>query len=110
MPISPVQKLAIEEVMAAVLDVTTRGKRQLAAMFMDLVDRTEWPEYYEVGSNASFSRLVGSFLPRSSPNRAVSTISRQVSQRAGTKKPRTSSPISLSFSGTRFSTTKLGVR
>ena len=49
MPISPDQKNAIEEVISALLTLTTsRGKRQLAAIFMDLVDRTEWPEYYEV--------------------------------------------------------------
>jgi chromatin structure-remodeling complex subunit RSC1/2 len=49
MPILPEQKNAIEEVISALLAITTtRGKRQLAAIFMDLVDRTEWPEYYEV--------------------------------------------------------------
>ncbi|KDR68767.1 hypothetical protein GALMADRAFT_256616 [Galerina marginata CBS 339.88] len=49
MPITPVQKNAIEEVIAAVLSLTApRGKRQLAAIFMDLVDREEWPEYYEI--------------------------------------------------------------
>ncbi|KIM39044.1 hypothetical protein M413DRAFT_447403 [Hebeloma cylindrosporum] len=49
MPISPEQKNAIEEVISAILALTTsRGKRQLAAIFMDLVDRAEWPEYYEV--------------------------------------------------------------
>ncbi|PPQ69200.1 hypothetical protein CVT26_003640 [Gymnopilus dilepis] len=49
MPITPAQKTAIEEVIAAILVATApRGKRQLAAIFMDLVDRTEWPEYYEI--------------------------------------------------------------
>jgi chromatin structure-remodeling complex subunit RSC1/2 len=51
MPITPEQKIAIEEVITALLAITTsRGKvkRQLAAIFMDLVDRTDWPEYYEV--------------------------------------------------------------
>lgn len=67
MPISLAQKIAIEEVINAILDVTTRGKRQLAAMFMDLVDRTEWPEYYEVGSSASLSRLESSFSPKIIP-------------------------------------------
>ncbi|KAF8972536.1 RSC complex protein [Flammula alnicola] len=49
MPISPVHKTAIEEVITAILNVAApRGKRQLAAMFMDLVDRSSWPEYYEI--------------------------------------------------------------
>lgn len=49
MPITSVQKIAIEEVINAILVVTAaRGKRQLCAIFMDLVDREEWPQYYEV--------------------------------------------------------------
>jgi len=49
MPITSAQKIAIEEVINALLSATSpRGRRQLAAMFMDLVDRNEWPEYYEV--------------------------------------------------------------
>jgi chromatin structure-remodeling complex subunit RSC1/2 len=49
MPITLEQKNAIEEVITALLALTaSRGKRQLAAIFMDLVDRAEWPEYYEV--------------------------------------------------------------
>lgn len=47
MPISSAQKTAIEEVIAALL-ATTKGKRQIAGMFMDLVDRNTWPEYYQV--------------------------------------------------------------
>ena len=51
MPITLAQKLAIEEIIHALLNVTSiRSKRpvKLAAMFMDLVDRTEWPAYYDV--------------------------------------------------------------
>ncbi|KAF9482362.1 hypothetical protein BDN70DRAFT_436154 [Pholiota conissans] len=49
MTVTQAQKTAIEEVMSILLVTTTpRGKRQLASMFMDLVDRTEWPEYYEI--------------------------------------------------------------
>jgi chromatin structure-remodeling complex subunit RSC1/2 len=43
--------MAIEEIILALLNVTSiRSKRpvKLAAMFMDLVDRTEWPAYYDV--------------------------------------------------------------
>ena len=51
MPITLPQKAAIEEVIYALLSVTSiRSKRpvKLAGMFMDLVDRTEWPAYYDV--------------------------------------------------------------
>lgn len=49
MPLSAVQTAAIKEVIQVILSQTApRGKRQLAAMFMDLVDRQEWPQYYEV--------------------------------------------------------------
>ncbi|TFK38725.1 RSC complex protein [Crucibulum laeve] len=49
MPISSTQKSAIEEVISAILSATApRGKRQLCTIFMELVDRDEWPEYYEI--------------------------------------------------------------
>ncbi|KAF9449324.1 hypothetical protein P691DRAFT_812703 [Macrolepiota fuliginosa MF-IS2] len=49
MPISAAQKTAIEEVISTLLGIhTPRGKRALCAMFMELVDREEWPQYYEI--------------------------------------------------------------
>ncbi|KAG1741799.1 uncharacterized protein EDB91DRAFT_315460 [Suillus paluster] len=49
MTITAAQKTAIEEVIEILIATTPgRGKRQLSQLFMDLVDRTEWPEYYEV--------------------------------------------------------------
>jgi chromatin structure-remodeling complex subunit RSC1/2 len=49
MPITLDQKTAMDQVLAAILAATApRGKRQLSAMFMQLVDREEWPQYYEV--------------------------------------------------------------
>jgi len=48
MPLSAAQTAAIKEVIQVILTQTARGKRQVAAMFMDLVDRQEWPQYYEV--------------------------------------------------------------
>ncbi|KAG8220643.1 hypothetical protein J3R82DRAFT_2911 [Butyriboletus roseoflavus] len=49
MPITSAQKAAIEEIIDILVSTTpARGKRQLSAMFMDLVDRADWPEYYEV--------------------------------------------------------------
>ena len=49
MPISAAHKAAIEEVVTAILTTTSRRtKRNLSEMFLDLVDRDAWPEYYEV--------------------------------------------------------------
>ncbi|KAF9007885.1 hypothetical protein BDQ17DRAFT_1455107 [Cyathus striatus] len=49
MPVTPAQKSAVEEVISALLAAhAPRGKRLLCSMFMDLVDRKEWPEYYEI--------------------------------------------------------------
>ncbi|KAJ7433426.1 RSC complex protein [Mycena galericulata] len=49
MAITPGQKQAIEEVLAALTSATgSPRKRQLAGMFLELVDREDWPEYYEV--------------------------------------------------------------
>lgn len=43
------QKQAIEEIINVLVNTSPpRGKRHLSAMFMDLVDRAEYPEYYEV--------------------------------------------------------------
>ena len=55
MTISLPQKSEIEAIIEAILDMTTsRRRRQLAEMFLDLVDRESWPEYYQV---AHFSSL-----------------------------------------------------
>lgn len=49
MPILGQQKAAIEEVLQAILTATpSKKKRQLAEMFLTLVDREDWPHYYEV--------------------------------------------------------------
>jgi hypothetical protein len=49
MVVTAIQTSAIKEVVQAILSQTaTRGKRPLAAMFMELVDRQEWPHYFEV--------------------------------------------------------------
>ena len=49
MPITSAQKAAIEEIINVLVSTTpARGKRQLSALFMELVDRADWPEYYEV--------------------------------------------------------------
>lgn len=49
MPLSSAQKTEISAVISALLDATaSKTKRQLASMFLELVDRESWPEYYEV--------------------------------------------------------------
>lgn len=49
MTITAVQKTAIEEVINIIINTSPpRGKRHLSTLFLELVDRTEWPEYYEV--------------------------------------------------------------
>ncbi len=51
MPISSVQKAAIEDVIRTLEKVQApKSKRSLCGIFMELVDREEWPEYYEVCS------------------------------------------------------------
>ncbi len=49
MAITNTQKTEIEAIIQILLETsTTRRKRRLADMFLDLVDRDSWPEYYEV--------------------------------------------------------------
>ncbi|KAJ7139219.1 hypothetical protein C8R44DRAFT_867384 [Mycena epipterygia] len=49
MGVTAAQKKAIEEVLGALTSATgAPRKRQLAGMFLELVDRNDWPEYYEV--------------------------------------------------------------
>ncbi|KAJ7159464.1 hypothetical protein C8R46DRAFT_1286644 [Mycena filopes] len=50
MTLTAAQKKSIEEVLNALINATGRPprKRELAGMFLDLVDREDWPEYYEV--------------------------------------------------------------
>ncbi|KAH9927429.1 uncharacterized protein BXZ73DRAFT_48932 [Epithele typhae] len=49
MPLAQAVKTAIEEVISALTTTTSRrSKRRLADMFLELVDRQSWPEYYHV--------------------------------------------------------------
>lgn len=50
MPITSAQKAAIEEVITRITSMhsSERRKYQLAGMFLELVDRKDWSEYYEV--------------------------------------------------------------
>ena len=49
MPLSAAQKKAIEDIHSALVGATSRRtKRRLSGMFLELVDKDSWPEYYEV--------------------------------------------------------------
>jgi hypothetical protein len=49
MAISAAQKAALDEIINTIVTLKSpRKKRVLSEMFMDLVDRAEWPEYYQV--------------------------------------------------------------
>lgn len=81
MPITSAQKAAIEEIIDVLVATTpARGKRQLSSMFMELVDRADWPQYYEVLYPIHIFASFGDvhthtrpfFHPRSFPNHGVS--------------------------------------
>lgn len=58
MPLDPAKKTAIGEVIDALVGMQVpRGKRLLCGMFMDLVDRADWPQYYEVKKNYFYFSL-----------------------------------------------------
>jgi chromatin structure-remodeling complex subunit RSC1/2 len=49
MPVTNAQKAAIEQVIEAIKSVTSpRKKRVLAELFLDLVDKEAWANYYQV--------------------------------------------------------------
>lgn len=49
MPLTAPQKTAIDEVVRAITSAySRRAKRRLADMFLELVDKEYWPEYYQV--------------------------------------------------------------
>jgi chromatin structure-remodeling complex subunit RSC1/2 len=47
MPVPQLQRDAIEDIIKVLVSAKTKGKRTLCDMFMVLVDRDEWPEYYK---------------------------------------------------------------
>jgi chromatin structure-remodeling complex subunit RSC1/2 len=49
MPVTDAQKAAAQQVVEAIRGVTSpRKKRALAELFLDLVDKETWANYYEV--------------------------------------------------------------
>lgn len=49
MGVTAAQKTAIEEIIQIIIHTTPpRGKRKLSALYIDLVERADYPEYYEV--------------------------------------------------------------
>lgn len=140
MPLDPAKKTAIGEVIDALVGMQVpRGKRLLCGMFMDLVDRVDWPQYYEVNffflvwrvfcisSPPSFSVFCFLFLffliftlmyfldfffflTRSFRNRVVSIILKWDSRRGGIKNRWTFTQTCLWSFGMRCFIMSLGVR
>jgi chromatin structure-remodeling complex subunit RSC1/2 len=53
MTVTTAQKSAIQEIIEAIKSVTSPKKRRnLSDLFLDLVDRDAWANYYEVRVNA----------------------------------------------------------
>lgn len=51
MPVTEAQKTAIEEIIGIIKNVNQpKKKRKLVDMFMDLVNREVWADYYQVRS------------------------------------------------------------
>jgi len=72
MPLDPAKKTAIGEVIDALLGMQApRGKRLLCGMFMDLVDRADWPQYYEVKKKIIFILVWRVFCVSSPPSFSV---------------------------------------
>jgi len=141
MPLDPAKKTAIGEVIDALVGMQVpRGKRLLCGMFMDLVDRVDWPQYYEVNffffSLACLLYILSAllfcflfsvfvffnfyvdvffwtfffFLTRSFRNRVVSIILKWDSRRGGIKNRWTFTQTCLWSFGMRCFIMSLGVR
>lgn len=64
MTVTAAQRGAIEEVINAIITASPpRGKRHLSAIFMELVDRKEYPEYYEVTHSAPQQFSILTMIP-----------------------------------------------
>jgi chromatin structure-remodeling complex subunit RSC1/2 len=58
MPVTDAQKAAAEQVVDAIRGVTSpRKKRVLAELFLELVDKETWANYYEVPFQSSSHSL-----------------------------------------------------
>jgi chromatin structure-remodeling complex subunit RSC1/2 len=56
MTVTTAQKSAIQEIIQVIKSVTSpKKKRNLSDLFLDLVDRDAWANYYEVRVNASYA-------------------------------------------------------
>ena len=114
MPLSAAQKTAINEIVGALTGATSRRtKRRLAGMFLELVDKDSWPEYYEVPNSCDAISYPAHSLSRphrSSHSRAASTVSRRISPRTSTRTRSTRSRTSTSSSSTRSTTTRRAAR
>lgn len=85
MAVTDAQKAAVEQVIQAIKSVSSpRKKRVLADLFLDLVDKETWADYYQVTSihHPSPCRSVPSTMSnnRSFPNPGPSMASRRSSR------------------------------
>jgi hypothetical protein len=65
MPVTNAQKTAAEQVIEAIKGVTSpRKKRVLAELFLELVDKDTWANYYEVSFQILIPALLHSFSER----------------------------------------------
>jgi hypothetical protein len=84
MAVTDAQKAAVEQVIQAIKSVSSpRKKRVLADLFLDLVDKDAWADYYQVTSvHPSPCRSVPSTMSnnRSFPSPGVSMASRRGSR------------------------------
>lgn len=88
MTVTAAQRGAIEEVINAIITASPpRGKRHLSAIFMELVDRKEYPEYYEVTHSAPQQFFILNNDSSLFPNPVVSMISAPALKRTDIKTP-----------------------
>ena len=59
MTITPAQKSAIEDVVDALKKATSpKKKRSLSELFLELVDKDAWSNYYEAGNLCAYMRVI----------------------------------------------------
>ena len=103
MPPSPAQTTAVNEIIN-ILCTTPAGprtKRKLGEMFMNLVDKDDLPEYYEVCTTISFRRCwyeKDNFVSRSFKIRSVSTVFLPISRPIDSRTHKPCTTISTSSS------------
>lgn len=88
MAVTDAQKAAVEQVIQAIKSVSSpRKKRVLADLFLELVDKDTWADYYQVSSTPTLSIRTLNRISnnRSFPNPGLSMASRRSSKLAPTR-------------------------